>query len=323
MIFGGPAAKESGDDDVFDLFPHCCVAEETGHADEQLAQQGHGFPAILAQDVHVLGECLELANGQAAAQTAQGRGALVIREVVAGAVAQQREDLGQRLLVVFGAVVDRRRRGENFVAVRQNPAGDQGRGQDEVDQARRDRVARHLFELRLRGVLDDHEPVVFLHPPHSHRAVRTRPGEDHADRTRPVRAGKRAEERVDRGAALLETRRRRRNEHAVLHGQAAVRRDDVDVIGDDAHGVVHLGDRNAGRALQHVREPAFGRRRRMKDDHVRQAAVGRHVSKKLLERRDRTFRRADPGDQKIRLRLRLSRSTAALRHRGLSRDLAR
>jgi hypothetical protein len=95
----------------------------------------------------VLLECTEVVLREPAREPALDRGSLVAREVDAARLAQLLEHAHQpgrirRCLRELGEL-----------------RADRGRWQHHVGDVRGDRAARHLIELRRRGVLDEGEPA--------------------------------------------------------------------------------------------------------------------------------------------------------------------
>jgi len=68
--------------------------------------------------------------------------------------------------------------------------------QHDIDEAGRDGVARHIAVFGLAGVLRERKAAVFLDALESSRTVGTSTGQDHADRPRTVRLGKRMKKDV-------------------------------------------------------------------------------------------------------------------------------
>ena len=83
-----------------------------------------------------------------------------------------------------------------------------------------------------------------------------------------MRIGERPEEDVNRRSALLRLSNPEDVEHAVGDLEPPVGRHDVHMIGLNAHGLGHLGDRNVRRHLQDFGELAVVIGRQVKDDDV-------------------------------------------------------
>ena len=78
------------------------VAEEIGDADQHVLQQRTGFAGMRAQDREVGRQVGHAVDLHAAADAAQDGRALVVREVAAGARAQEREHLAQFRFLALG-----------------------------------------------------------------------------------------------------------------------------------------------------------------------------------------------------------------------------
>ena len=72
-----------------------CVAEEVGDADEQLAEEGLDLERVALEERDVVLHALDPGDGHAALHAPPQRVGLVVREVVAAALAQQVQHLGQ------------------------------------------------------------------------------------------------------------------------------------------------------------------------------------------------------------------------------------
>ena len=107
------------------------------------------------------------------------------------------------------------------------------RRQDVVDAAGGDGAARHAVIFGRGRVLREGHAAARLNFRHPQHAVRTRPGEDHANRAVAQFLGKRAHEMVDRHVRCRGTSPRASRRLVVFNRHQLVWRDDVDVIGGD------------------------------------------------------------------------------------------
>ena len=103
---------------------------------------------------------------------------------------------------------------------------------------------------------------------------------------RAVRVGERAEEHVDRSAALLLTCHLLDDDRIPLDPQDLVGRHDVCVVGLEPNLFGDLCHRNQRRVLKNLGEHAVVIGRQMQDDHIGSAAVGRHRAEEIAERLD-------------------------------------
>ena len=95
----GVGGQQRGEDLGAQLLPDLGVAEEAGDADQQLLEQEVGFLRVVAQVAHEVADVGELVQPHAALDAAVERALLVVREVMAGACAQQHQHLRQPALV--------------------------------------------------------------------------------------------------------------------------------------------------------------------------------------------------------------------------------
>ena len=196
-----------------------------------------------------------LAMSQHAPEDAPVHGAApVVLEIDPGPSVEEREDLAQVLLVVLGGGSLGSRRvpavpGE-LTAEPPELLGDLLRREDEVNVAGGDRGLRHVRVARGRAVLRHRDAAGLLDRLNPARTVGPRAGQNHADRAAPVHAGERAEERVDRQVRPPPSLPRDQPEMAVREGQRRVGRDDVGVVGLDAHAVLGGQHRDGGSASE-------------------------------------------------------------------------
>ncbi len=94
----GLAGKEPGDDLFLERLEGLRVAEETGHADQQVAKERLHLRRRLLQVLDVAVHRFDLVDGHAPLDAAVDGARLVLGKVVAGLGAQQDEDLLQRVL---------------------------------------------------------------------------------------------------------------------------------------------------------------------------------------------------------------------------------
>ena len=194
----GRAIFEEPDHDLF--FHHgesLGVAEEAGHIDEQIAEEGFHLFGAFREVGDVVIELIDLVEGHAALDATVDRARFVEREVVAGLGAELEENFAQRILR-FG----RRRETERAAAGEVRGIGDElgrhfGRGHDVVDQAGGDGTAGHAVEFRRLRILREDEAVLALDGAHAEGTVRSGAGKNDADGTLALVLGEGVEEEID------------------------------------------------------------------------------------------------------------------------------
>lgn len=138
-------------------------------------------------------------------------------KIVAGAGAQQRQDVTQRVAVFFVGIgfvhrVGRRSGGlgqprdmdgRHVVGNLLEPLGHGRHRQNDVHHAGRDGAARHGVVFGVFGLLRERDAALFLDARQAHRPVRPAARQHDADRARGVHVGQRAEEFVDGDARAL------------------------------------------------------------------------------------------------------------------------
>ncbi len=273
------------------------VAEETRHPDEEIAVEDVELVAPVAQALDVRLEVLGARELEAPLDAAGHRARLVVREVDA--------ELALEHVVHGGEAVDRAV-GEGRLEVRAQPhalgvlgqhLGHLVRGQHPVGDARVARRLGHAVELRALVVLHEHEPPGLVHGADAARAVAAAAREHDGDRALPAVLRERAEEDVDGELelvlpiALAEEQAAARDDHLLLRG------DEIDVVGQDHHAVLHHPDRQVRVPRQELVHHALEVGREVLHQHVGHAAVGRDAVEEALEGVEAPRRRADADDE--------------------------
>jgi hypothetical protein len=281
---------QSGQNQALQRIEGFAVAVKAGHPDQQVLAQGLHFDGIAAQQLVIAGQVGHPTHLQAPLQAAQQRRPPVMREIMAGALAQHRQHIAQRHVGIRAKV---ERNAVERMAVR-GLAPQQARdvaqfgqlarylggGKHEIRHARGDGRTRHAAVLGIAGQLRDGHAAHFLDAGQPGGAVSSHARQHDADRVFAVHLGQGAQEDVGRDRpdpaqpAAVEF-----VEHqvAVLHAQTAVGRNHIHMVGQDRGGVSDLHHRHRGGALQHP----VGRARlvggQVQDYHQRHAGVGLHV----------------------------------------------
>ena len=286
------------------------VAEEAGHADEQIPVEQvellAAAPEPLDVSVHVLG-----ARQHQPALDAPGHGAgLVVREVDAvlglehlvhgrEAVARAIDDSRRRREAAAPRVLQEDRR---HLAGRQHMVGHAG-------------VARrpgHSVELRARRVLDDDQAAGVVDGADAARAVAAASGEDHGHGAPAAVLRERAEEDVDRERELVllaiplaEEEAAARDDHLLLGG------DEIDVVRRDGHPVLDELDRQLRMPREQLVHQAAKVGGQVLDDDVRHPALAGRAVEESLERLEPAGGGADADDERRRGCVRAGQGTGA------------
>ena len=229
------------------------ITKEAGDADQNIAVQLLDFIAILAEKLDVISERLNLVQRHPTANASLDRRRFVIREVDVVCRLQNSE----HTLHFFFGKTDRTAARDIRVARDANDLlRDLARRQREIDEARRDRGARHAVELRAL-ILRECDSAFRFDSGQTGRAVASRSGEHDADCARAFIVGERSQADVDRQKAAAIVRALRR-ESSVFDGDDRSRHGDVNAIDHNRRAVGDRRDRQLRRARNHVRQ-----RRRM------------------------------------------------------------
>ncbi len=102
LVVGALALEQLWDDECLDRLKRSGIAKEIGNADQQVTIQRTDLIRLLLQQRAVVLEFWGLDHLHAALDSALKTPVLVFAEIVSGAPAQQRVDLGQRVALRFG-----------------------------------------------------------------------------------------------------------------------------------------------------------------------------------------------------------------------------
>lgn len=231
------------------------LAEEARHVDQDVLVERDDLGLVLFEERDVVLELRDLVEDHPSLDPPHDRRHLVALEIDVRRGAEQREDplerrvrhgLGRGGVVASGGGATERYDRQRLVGV-PGDADQLGRDllrrEDEVDEAARDRGARHALVFRGFGTLRDGQAADALDVANARRAVRRRARHDHGDRAVLGGVGERAEEAVDRRVLRAVGRTLHERDVSVLDRHRHVRRHDVDVVGLDAHPVLGLEDR--------------------------------------------------------------------------------
>ncbi len=193
-------------------------------------------------------------------------------------------------------------------------------GQHPIDHPGADRGQRHAVVLRFIRILRDRHPALRADVFQPDRAIRIRPGKNHAQPALPVSLRQGAKEKIDRHPAAQRLLRRDQPQRAVFESQLMIRRNHIDVIRFHLHRLGHLRHRHRRFLLNDRGQVALVFRRKMHHHDKGQPAIRRHVGKELLEDRDPAGRRAQTYDRRGLIRIApFRRPSARLRPRRIRR----
>ena len=266
------------------------------------------FAGVAPLQIAIAGQIRLTPHLQAPLQPAQQGSVLVLVEVVARMFLQQRQHVLQRLFRIGTHVEadlggrmampsmfpDRLCDAAQFDQLGRNLGGPE----HEVRHAGIDCRLRHAGLLGIGGRLDEGDAALLLDARQAGGAVRTHARQDHTDGFLLMRHGQRAEEDVDRLRIARCAVQFVQDQVAVFHFQAARWRNDVDLVGQDRHRMVHLHDRQAGGTLQDAVCVALLIDRQVEDDDQRDARGRGQLLEQRGECRKAAGRRPDTDDRK-------------------------
>jgi hypothetical protein len=182
------------------------VAEERGHADQQLTEQRRGLVRVGTQPLEIGGRGVQPEDAHAPLGAPHERRGFVVTKIMPGAVAQHGADLGhegQQLGTAAGRATDggdARRAMTRMIA---EGGCERLRRADMVGEAGGCRRIGHAGMRGAATVLRHAEPARAADRLQAHRAVRAGPREHDADRAWTEGLRRRAEQPVDRIAAFV------------------------------------------------------------------------------------------------------------------------
>jgi hypothetical protein len=155
-------------------------------------------------------------------------------------------------------------------------------GQHLVDDASRDRAARHAVEFRVLRCLGKQEAAGRVDRHRAAGAVRAGPREHDADAALAVGLGERGEEDVDRQRELMRALRAQ-VEAPVGDAHQRARRNEIDVVRRDRQAMLGEHDRHLRVPGEQIAHHALVVRREVLDDHEHCARVGAAVVEEVFE----------------------------------------
>jgi hypothetical protein len=250
------------------------IAEKTGDADQQIAEQLVEFVGALLQIADIVALPVDLMQRHAPFGAADQGALLVLREVMAGAVAQQDADLAQRVLGLGVAGMARcRPLAEGMGDIVQEMGRHLRRRQHEIGQPGGDDTARHGVIGRRLGRLGHDQSALALDRPRPQGAVAAGAREQDTDRPFVLIERQRAEEEIDRQPQSLRPVGSSRRSVPWNSAMSRLGRDDVGAIRLDPHPVLDLLHAHTGIAFDQFGEHALVIGRQMLHQHEGHAGL--------------------------------------------------
>ncbi len=165
------ALEQPGQMVAFQFVEHFAVAEKIGDSDQQLPVKRHDFAGVAVHELHVIAQVVNLIHRHPSLDPPDHGIGLVMGEIDPRALAQQRENPGQSVLVgPQGRELPR------FGVLGNLNEGQQALGhvlgrQNEIGQSRGDRRARHAVEAGRFLALHQYHPAGFLDRANAAHAV--------------------------------------------------------------------------------------------------------------------------------------------------------
>ena len=141
----------------------------------------------------------------------------------------------------------------------------------------------HAIELRALDVLHEDQTAGLVHVADAPRPVASAAREDDRHRARPALLRQRAKEHVDGEGKLLLPLLLAQEEAPTGDDHLLARRDEIDVVGLDAHPVLHEPDREVGMPREQLVHHALEVRREVLDDDEGHAQPARQMVEESLE----------------------------------------
>ena len=152
------------------------LAKEGGDGDQEVAEQRLRLIRVLAQKFEIGRRTARSRHLHPPGDSPQHGGTLVLGEIVSRAHPDESENLSERAFVSGRQVVD----GDGLLETDQiGKAGcDVPDRQNKIDNAGRDRVARHRGVFGFVGILDKNNSAALFDGAHAQRSVRARSAQD-------------------------------------------------------------------------------------------------------------------------------------------------
>jgi hypothetical protein len=286
------AIEDLRDDLALERLVRFRIAEELGHADEQILVERVELVGVRLQLLDVGRDAVDAQQVDAPLYPPRHRARLVEREVDAELIAQQAQRRVHRGVVAQRlGVLDRLERRQPAQDPREIP-----RHPSIVDDAGCLRAERHAVELRAGHALREHHAPGTLDVDDPARAIAAASRQHDRDGLRPLVLCERTEELVDREREALRRILVGQDQPAIANDHLLARRHQVDVVCLDQHAILGEPHRHVAVPGDQLVHQAPEIRRQMLHDHEGHPGVGRHLREQLLERFEPAGRGPDADD---------------------------
>ena len=265
------------------------VTEKRRHADQDLFGKRFCLLLVLLQILNIALKIPTVRYHHPPLDPAKDRRLLVIGVVRIRDALEDRKHLRHQIPIrQLHLPVGQINRGRNM----RHFLRDRIRSQNQIHKSCRDGVSRHTVKFRRLRVLHDNQAVLLLDRTNAVRTVRTRPRQDHRDRTVLIRDCQRTEENVDRMidqrmVVLLQVQNIRGDLDIIF------RRQKVNVVPFYLHAIPGFLYRECGILAQNLHEQTLVIRRQMLNDDKSHTGILRKECQKLLKRLQATRRGSD------------------------------
>lgn len=294
--------KDLGEDAGLESVEHLGIAEETGNVDEHVLIEGLDFGGIGLDVLNVILDLVHFVDDHAALDAAENGGLAIVSEVHAGGLAQELENL------VEAAIFGRSELHEfaGTIAPDVGMAGDAGEltsnqlgRKDVVHAAGGDGTARHAVVFGGSVILSEGDAAVGLNFGEPGGAVAAGTREDDADGVMALLLGESAHEVVNGHVKAAGIAAGRELKAVIGDGHRSIGRNDINMIGLDAHAAGDFLDAHGGFLGEQFGEEAVMLGVEMLDEDEGHAGIGGQVGDEFGEGFDAAGGGADSGNQEI------------------------
>ena len=292
------ALHESGQHFLFEDLEGLGIAKEAGDTDEQLLEQSIELMRIRQHKPKILFQIFDLVHVHPAFEAPVNRVLFVEGKVVPGPVAQEDEDLAQRLRGVLFR--KRQRRFGQAAGICAQRLRHLVRRLDHIDHPGRNGAARHALILGRLRILGDRHAGLGLDRSQPHGAVAAGPGQDDPHGSVLLVFRQRTEEVIDGQRHAILRGRLHEVQDAMQDRQIGAARRHIDAIRLYLHPVRGLHHRHRGAFTKQARQETDMARVLVRHHHEGHPAAGRRVAEELFHGFQPAGGGADPDDQETR-----------------------